>query len=439
MFTVYTFRGTSNDFIHRFQSDYQAKADYLVENYRSSGAIIAAANAMISPHYGRLKAEHPIRINHSRQSEPVGGRWQRMDILGQGKVQILSVPRDAVGQAVVAMNEIARLKALDPDGDWSDFAVLARNRATLDPIRAWCHHNSVPYRLIDQDSAGPKFHQTREACLLLDVLRRKPSRLVSPVVLSRWFALRFSVANGANPWMNLLAQFIDELNCVWSDIAIPASTVIEALHEFGADAARSERGQMTLSTVHSAKGREFRHVVILDGGDWKSAEDDERRLYYVGMTRAKENLLLCQSVTSANPFTGALVGNEGIVHLPLPDTILRPEVLAHRFVALSLADVDLGFAGRRRGDDPVHSALTRLDHGSMLEIHPTERGLELRVPGDGIAIGKLAKRCVFETKKIVEVRVEAIIRRYKKQSDPKYVSSVRVEAWWVPLVTVHLG
>ena len=39
---IYSFRGTSNEFIHRFQTDYQAKVDYLVENYRSSAKIIAA-------------------------------------------------------------------------------------------------------------------------------------------------------------------------------------------------------------------------------------------------------------------------------------------------------------------------------------------------------------------------------------------------------------
>ena len=49
-----------------------------------------------------------------------------------------------------------------------------------------------------------------------------------------------------------------------------------------------------MGTIHSAKGMEFSHVFILDG-DWRTPEGDarreeERRVMYVGMTRAKETL-----------------------------------------------------------------------------------------------------------------------------------------------------
>jgi ATP-dependent DNA helicase RecQ len=182
---IYTFRGTSNEFIHRFQADYQASVDYLVENYRSTPNIISAANTLIEPHRGRMKTEHPIRINYARRNDPPGGRWQRLDPLGQGRVQILGVPADAIGQAVVVMTELNRLKTLDPQGDWSDLAILARNRATLDPIRAWCHLNGVAYRVSEREGGGPKFHQTREACYLLDLLKRKAHRRVRATVLDR--------------------------------------------------------------------------------------------------------------------------------------------------------------------------------------------------------------------------------------------------------------
>ncbi|MCB1942270.1 MAG: RecQ family ATP-dependent DNA helicase, partial [Candidatus Accumulibacter sp.] len=116
---IYTFRGTSNAFIHRFQQDYQARVEYLVENYRSTAHIVAAANQLIAPHRQRMKTRHPIRINHARKDDPPGGRWQRLDPLGQGRVQALRVPGDAIGQAVVVMAELSRLKSLDPTGDWS--------------------------------------------------------------------------------------------------------------------------------------------------------------------------------------------------------------------------------------------------------------------------------------------------------------------------------
>ena len=66
----------------------------------------------------------------------------------------------------------------------------------------------------------------------------------------------------------------------------------------------TEVGKVKLMTVHASKGLEFKYVFITgleDGlfphqrnGEIKSAEDkeEERRLFYVALTRAKEKLFL---------------------------------------------------------------------------------------------------------------------------------------------------
>lgn len=435
---IYTFRGTSNEFIHRFQSDYQAPVDYLVENYRSTAHIVAAANVLIEPHRERMKTAHPIRINHARRDEPAGGRWQGLDPIGQGRVQVLGVPTDAIGQAVVVMTELARLKSLDPQGDWSDFAVLARNRTTLDPIRAWCHLNGVAYRLSEREAGGPKFHQTREACHLLDLLRSKPQRRIRPATLTRWFAARFTDARSDNPWLVQLGQFVDETSCVWGDLRVPASTLIDELYEFGTDAARSEHGRLTISTVHSAKGREFRHVVMLDGGDWREASDDERRLYYVGMTRAKEMLLLCEGVTSPNPFSRSLSG-AGTVRIPVPGDIVRPPELGWRYVSLGLANVDLSYAGRKPAGHAMHRALDRLDHGASLSVVRTDTRTELVDPQQGTAVGALAKSFQIPAGKVIVISLDTLVRRSRRQSNPEFVHLVKADEWWVPLATLTIA
>ncbi|HMW16582.1 MAG TPA: RecQ family ATP-dependent DNA helicase [Accumulibacter sp.] len=431
---IYTFRGTSNEFIHRFQTDYQAKIDYLLENYRSSANIIAAANALIAPHPHRLKIDRPIHINHARKSDPAGGPWQRWDPIVQGRTQIRAVPPDRVGQAVVVMQELLRLKSLAADSDWGDFAVLARNRATLDPFRAWCHQNNVGYGISDKESSGPRFFQTREACLLLDMLRSKPHRRLRSRGLMRWFEMRFAGQYHDNPWLNLLGLFVEELFCIWGDIPLPSSTITDELHEFGADAVRSDRGRLTLSTVHSAKGREFKHVVILDGLDWTSSSDDERRLYYVGMTRARENLILCQSASASNPFSEGINGN-GVIRFPLAATVTRPEALALKYFTLGLADVDLGYAGRLEEQHRIHRVLADLTHGEKLQIFHTKR-VEIRVPSSELSIGALAKKFKMPEGRLVEARLDTLVRRYKKQSAPGFAERMRVEHWYVPLVTL---
>ncbi len=426
---IYAFRNTSNAFIHRFQADYQAKVDYLVENYRATRHIIDAANALIAPNRERMKTGHPIRINHARQDMPPGGLWQKFDPLTQGRVHVLAVPGDRIGQAAVAMAEMQRLLALAADGDWSDCAILARNRATLEAIRAWCQRENVGYRLNDNDAKGhPRFHQTREAHLLLDLLRAKPGRCLRAGTLQRWFSRRFTSQQQDNPWLAQLGQFIDELDGIWEDIAIPASLAIEALYEFSGEIGRSEKGRLTLSTVHGAKGLEFRHVLILDGGDWKSAGDDERRLYYVGMTRARETLTLCQCQDRPNPFSRPLA-EPGILRSPLPTPLPSCAGLARRYQPLGLADVDLGFAGRKPASNPIHAALAQLEHGQTLQLDSTTHPRELRLPDSGLVIGRLSSQCILPTSANLEVRVDSVIRRHHRQSPPEYAERDKVESW----------
>ena len=46
---IYSFNGSSVEFIRRFEQDYNAKPGFLLDNYRSTGHIISAANAVIGP------------------------------------------------------------------------------------------------------------------------------------------------------------------------------------------------------------------------------------------------------------------------------------------------------------------------------------------------------------------------------------------------------
>lgn len=62
-----------------------------------------------------------------------------------------------------------------------------------------------------------------------------------------------------------------------------------------------------LSTVHGVKGEEFEHVIILDGA-WQStveknttALEEERRVFYVAMTRAISRLVIMQRHDQSHP------------------------------------------------------------------------------------------------------------------------------------------
>ena len=128
--------GASVEFIRRFEADYGPMPAFLTANYRSTGHIIAAANALIEPARDRMKTGHPIRIDRARAKDPPGGDWRELDPVAQGRVQILPVQSDLIAQAHGAMTELARLSGLASSWDWSKCAVIAREWRHLEPVRA---------------------------------------------------------------------------------------------------------------------------------------------------------------------------------------------------------------------------------------------------------------------------------------------------------------
>ena len=135
---IYAFNGASVEFIRRFETDYGPRPIYLTGNYRSTGHIIAAANAVIEPARERMKARHPIHIDRARAKDPPGGPWQELDPVSRARVQILPAGGNPVSQARTTIKELLRLAALSPDWDWSRCAVIAREWDYLVPVRAFC-------------------------------------------------------------------------------------------------------------------------------------------------------------------------------------------------------------------------------------------------------------------------------------------------------------
>jgi ATP-dependent DNA helicase RecQ len=87
--------------------------------------------------------------------------------------------------------------------------------------------------------------------------------------------------------------------------------------------------------------------------------------------------------------------------LPLPSTALDR---IHR--ELTPRDVDLGYAGRRAAEHPVHAAIARLRVGDALDL--VERDLR---DGAGRVVGRLAKGYALPDRTLAGVKVSAIVVR----------------------------
>ena len=423
---IYAFNGASVEFIRRFEEDYEASPAYLTENYRSSANIIAASNILIEPARERMKSAHPITIDRARRAQPAGGRWESLDPVTRGRIQILHVEDDAVGQSIAAVDELRRLAGLAPDWDWAQAAIIARDWKYLNPVRAYCERHAIPTQRADEES--PNFWRLRETQALLAWLDRDDRKLVYGQELVRWLG-----EQPEGPWWSLLREAVDQYMLEAAAAEVPVPHVKEWLAEWGREIRRRQTGLMLLS-AHRAKGLEFRHVAVLDGGwdrlDKSEDRDAARRLYYVAMTRAQETLSLLRWGR----------GNGLVDELPSEGCLLRRDALLSResraglsrtYSRLSLKEVDLGFAGRHSAANGVHTAIHALHPGDPLEIAPNGQRLELRNLA-GQVVGRLAKAYSTPSgQHCVEVHVAAIVTRRREDSDADYRDSVKCDQWEV--------
>ena len=182
---IYAWNGSSTKFIRSFEEEYKARALYLTDNYRSTGNIVSAANAVIEPARERMKREHPIVVDRARRREPPGGDWTLLDPMAQGRVQIIPAGRNPIMQAQAAMAELRRLSGCDEeDWDWSKCAVIARAWRYLEPVRALCELERIPVQWAGEEFTG--FWFLRETLRLRAWLDGRENRRVCGTELIGW-------------------------------------------------------------------------------------------------------------------------------------------------------------------------------------------------------------------------------------------------------------
>lgn len=424
---IYAFDGASVDFIRRFEADYSARPSFLVENYRSTRHIVDAANRIIEPATERMKASRPITVDGARRQVGPGGRWQSLDPVGQGRVQILQAGTSILMQAAAVMGELQRLAACDPAWNWAQCAVIARDWKSLEPVRSYCELNAIPVQMADEDTVH--CWQLRETRHLVAALLAKEGRLLSAADIRAVI-----LAQQGGPWWDVLLEAIEQYALETVEAELPRDHFVEWLADWGREFRRRQSGLLLL-TAHRAKGLEFDHVAVLDG-DWNriGAQEDvdaSCRLFYVAMTRARETLILAD-INSRNTLLSRLSDSTCAVRRALPRSAVPPQ-LGRRYLRLTLKDIDLGFAGRCRPSDPVHGDLAALSTGSVLTLRQAQERWEL-ADGAGRVVGRLARSfSPPPAMRCVSARVHAIMNRRRKDSDPAFLGSLRCDEWEVIL------
>jgi len=436
---IYAFRGANVEYIRRFQDDYKARECHLLQNYRSTGHIIAAANCLIAHNHYRRKTQLPICIDRTRASAPRGGLWESTDPVSCGRVQILEVP-NAGAQAPAVLNELQRLSKLR-QFDWSTCTVLAFTHDELATVRTLCEHRRIPVRWSLNCEGSLPLARVREVDRFLAELHKRHGALVRAKDL---YGLLPTV-DKCNHWHRVVLDLLEQWQESTENAEQPAEALTDFIHTALAEERRDQRfGRgLLLSTVHGAKGLEYDHVVILGGG-WRPSKHNEeaRRLFYVGMTRARQTLTLIKCADSLHQFVEDLRNEETAIlrRAVRPTEPLSAELLQRRYKVLGYKDIFLDYAGHRPETDPMHTALARLQHGDRLAMRPYDGKVGLFAPGN-VRVALLSQSATTQWRdllpQIESVRLLALCtRRREDVDDPQLRDRLRTDQWEIPIVEV---
>lgn len=440
---IYAFRAANVEFIRRFAVDYAARPHFLVENYRSTAHIVATANMLIAPNRDRMKTEHPIRVDGRRAAKlPAGGAWEARDPLTRGRVQIMTV-RDRLAQGAAVRDELLRIRELDGSVHWSGFAVLARHRTDLEPVRAVLESAGIPVRRSVSRDKMPPVLRLREMAAVLDALRAQGATLCSGSDLG---ALRPATAcsDENNPWLHLLDEVIAAWITETAGTPQPARDFADYLVESLIEQRREQMigNGVLLSTIHGAKGMEFPHVLVLDGGGagdghLKGTEEEERRVLYVAVTRARATLCLLQRRDTCSPFLPALQG-DFVLRRSAPAPLLP--TAARSYEVLALTELYVDYAARFSPDHPLHLRLRNLRPGAAVRLEERDGSIGV-LDADGYWVAQLSRSGVESWRprlpRVRAAHVIAIVRRRADDGFPDYVP--KSPSWELPVIEVELA
>lgn len=435
--SIYQFRGANVEFIRRFQRDYEADVAYLVENYRSPRYIIEAGNRVIARNHDRMKTDKPIQIDQGRRLLPAGGVFGDRDPLTRGRVALVEVG-DAKNQAVAMVRELKRLQNLGATC-WDDMAVLSRKHEDLAWVRTEAEREGIPVAWPLETGKLPGLHRIRELWQGLAVLKEKAGMTLRASDMKACVGPE----NVGNSWSRLLHNLLDDWKVETDDEPTPISDSLEYLFEALTQRRRDERwGRgVVFNTIHAAKGCEYNHVLLC--GKWNGAQakalEEERRVLYVGMTRARLTLSIFKRMDVAFPFSNDLVGPCFAPRRESSD-VGRECAIGLDYHLLGLDSIFLDYAGSQPAGHAIHRALTKLQTGELLGFQARGNRLFL-TDSDGLTVACLsaqgAETWRTRISQIEWIKVVCMVTRLKSDSkDEQFQQRLCMDVWELPICEI---
>jgi DNA helicase-2/ATP-dependent DNA helicase PcrA len=266
--TIYSFAGATSNFLLNFQNRFpNAQVFRLSRGYRSTPEIINSANRILRQ--ANLVSDHGIELQSANE---------------HGDKPMVNGFNTSADEISYVVGEVA--KEIAKGTDSSEIAILARTNAQLDQVKSALNN----LKIASQIKSGERFFDRVD---VRDAMRVIRSASVLPSEIGDWYADLVSV----------LRPFGD------ADYVIAFLRLAKSIQENGGTNMRAflreieDRAEqnnpptlpgITLATLHAAKGLEWNHLFLIGVSDgvlpMGNDLNEERRLFYVGVTRAKQRI-----------------------------------------------------------------------------------------------------------------------------------------------------
>lgn len=346
--SIYRFRGAKPEIMLNFQKDYPGAAVMLLdENFRSSGSVVKASSRLIRENKKRFDKEircgkamgPPVELRDFKNQEQealyliqsirnslkngyscediavltrtnTGGRYAAEKLM---EFQIPFQMRDRLPNLYdhwIARDVLAYIRLALGIRQRKDFLQI------MNRPKRYISRECVDTEQVSFDRLCTWYEDKPWMVKRIDKLEEDLKRMKDMTPFAAVNYIRYGIEYEA--FLKEYAQFrrmkLEELTEVLEELQQSAKGFkthlqwLEHIEEYGKTLEKQQRSPdkeeregVTMSTLHSSKGLEFREVFILDVNETviphrkamlEADLEEERRLLYVGMTRAKERLHL---------------------------------------------------------------------------------------------------------------------------------------------------
>ena len=289
--TIYSFAGATSSFLLNFTNKYpRAEVIRLSRGYRSTPEIIGTANSILRQGGMLAPAGHELSSMNEHGIAPVIHRADSVNAEAQEIVE-----------KIIAIKESHSASGAS-ESQQPTIAILTRTNSQLDAFAQALQKSKI-------DSLIKSSERFFERVDVKDAMRIIRQASVLPAENGDWYSELESILRpfGSSDYVQ---AFIRLAKTMKADGAPTMRTFLRELEDRAEQNNPPTLPGVVLATLHAAKGLEWDHVFLAGVSEgflpMGSDTNEERRLFYVGLTRARHQVHISYA-GSPSPFLAGLV------------------------------------------------------------------------------------------------------------------------------------